>query len=332
MERDPSTSGLAALQTAVLLFGLAGLFGKVIQAPPLIIVAGRTFFAAWALGVLLLCTKNNRSLLNIKKGSLAVLAFQGGILALHWWTFFYAIQISNVAVGLLGFAAFPMFVTLLEPICFKETYRQLDLVTAAVVTLGLLAVAWPVELSAQRTWGVLWGALSGFLFAILALFNRKYVCSLSPIAIAGVQNSVAFLVLLPFAAYAGWQPTWSQAGLLALLGVICTATAHALFIYSLKSVRAQLAGVIASLEPVYGIVFAFVLLGEKPAWTTLAGGALILAATMVAMLFRAQQGAPPDSVNEIAGRRDSDEPLPRREPCRQVDGFYHRSQSDPHRR
>lgn len=323
MERDPPTSGLAALQTAVLLFGLAGLFGKVIEAPPLIIVAGRTFFAAWTLGVLLLCAKNNRPLLNLK-GSLAVLAFQGGILALHWWTFFYAIQISNVAVGLLGFAAFPMFVTLLEPLCFKESYRKLDLVTATVVMIGLLAVAWPVEWSAQRTWGVLWGALSGFLFAVLALFNRKYVRSLSPIAIACVQNSVAFLVLLPFAACGGWQPTWSQTGLLALLGVICTATAHALFIYSLKTVRAQLAGVIASLEPVYGIVFAFVLLGEKPAGTTLAGGALILAATMVAMLFRAQ----PDSVNEIVRRRDSDEPLPKRE----LDGFYHRSPSDQHRR
>jgi drug/metabolite transporter (DMT)-like permease len=75
-------------------------------------------------------------------------------------------------------------------------------------------------------------------------------------------------------------------GLLIILGVFCTALAHALFINSLKSIRAQLAGVIAALEPVYGILFAFVLLGEKPSWTMLSGGALILASTTAAMFFR----------------------------------------------
>jgi drug/metabolite transporter (DMT)-like permease len=77
-------------------------------------------------------------------------------------------------------------------------------------------------------------------------------------------------------------------GLLAFLGVVCTALSHALFIRGLNiSVRAQLASVIACLEPVYGIVFAYFLLHEIPSIHTLAGGAVILMSTLVAMGRRA---------------------------------------------
>ena len=78
-----------------------------------------------------------------------------------------------------------------------------------------------------------------------------------------------------------------QLGMLALLGVVCTALSHALFIRGLIVVRAQLASVIACLEPVYGIVFAYFLLHEIPSPHTLAGGAVILMTTLLAMVRRA---------------------------------------------
>jgi drug/metabolite transporter (DMT)-like permease len=78
-----------------------------------------------------------------------------------------------------------------------------------------------------------------------------------------------------------------QLGMLAFLGVVCTAISHALFIRGLIFVRAQLASVIACLEPVYGIVFAYFLLDEIPSIHTLAGGAIILMTTLVAMVRRA---------------------------------------------
>jgi drug/metabolite transporter (DMT)-like permease len=286
MASEQSTSGLAALHTSVLLFGLAGLFGKLIETSPVVIVAGRTFFAACALCLLLIWNKSYRQTPAFKS-SLPVLAFQGIMLALHWWSFFHAIQISSVAVGLLGFASFPMFVTLLEPVCFKEPYRWFDGVTALIVMIGLVTVAWPVDLSARQTAGVLWGILSGFLFALLALSNRQYVRRLSPIVIACVQNGVAFLALLPLAAFGNWKISWAQAGYLTILGVLCTALAHVLFINSLKSVKAQLAAVVAALEPVYGIVFALLLIGERPTFTVISGGILIVAATIAAVRFRA---------------------------------------------
>ena len=70
--------------------------------------------------------------------------------------------------------------------------------------------------------------------------------------------------------------------LLLVLGLACTALSHTLFIGALATVSAHTASVIAALEPVYGIVLALAFLGEVPGPWTLAGGALIVAAAVVA--------------------------------------------------
>ena len=105
--------------------------------------------------------------------------------------------------------------------------------------------------------------------------------------IALYQNFVATLVLLPMLALVDLRLDARQIGLLVFLGVICTALSHALFIRGLRFVRAQLASVIACLEPVYGIAFAFFLLHEVPSASTLAGGALIVATAVMATHRRA---------------------------------------------
>jgi drug/metabolite transporter (DMT)-like permease len=278
---------MVALHAAVLLFGLAGLFGKLLPLSSLMIVAGRTFFASLSLTAYVMIRRQGSNRLLAKE--IVLLTALGSILALHWWTFFHAIQISTVAVGLLGFAAFPMFVTMLEPIVFKEPLRGFDVFTALTVTAGLIAVAWPLDLQTGRTTGALWGVCSGFLFAVLSLLNRRYVRRHGSIRMAWFQNGVAFLLLLPLTltwSASVWTLTWQQWLLLLILGVFCTAFSHALFIYSLAAVRAQLAGIVAALEPVYGIVFAFLLLGEVPTAATIMGGVMIVGTTVLAMFRR----------------------------------------------
>lgn len=290
-----SAPALLGLHAAVLLFGAAGLFAKFLTAPALMIVIGRTFFATLVLTAWLLATHPRRGLPSLRE--MPLLGGLGIILALHWWTFFYAIRISTVAIGLLGYAAFPLFVTIAEPLLFKERFRWFDGMTAGAIVLGLAAVAWPFDLTAARTWGLAWGIVSGGLFALLSLLNRRYVQRHSPIAIACFQNGFACLTLLPALKWNVWTPTWNELVLLILLGLFCTALAHALFIHSLSSVRVQLAGVIAALEPIYGIGLAFVLLGETPSNSALIGGVLIIGTSCTAMLWK----APPARADAQAG-------------------------------
>ncbi len=279
------TTGLMEIHLAVLLFGLAGLFGKFLELPAWAIVLGRTGYAALVLGIVILARKGTHRRLSAK--TVGLFALLGLVLAVHWVTFFHAIQVSTVAVGLLAYSTFPVFITIVEPWWFHEPRRAVDMLTAVLVLLGLGIMVYPSPVGGQVFRGVAWGTLSGFAFAVLSLLNRKWVQDHPPVVIAFYQNAFAAMMLLPVAIRADLHVDADQLGLLALLGIFCTALAHALFIRGLTYVRAQLASIIACLEPVYGIVLAFVWLHEIPTVHTLAGGAMILATAAVAMNQRA---------------------------------------------
>ena len=76
-----------------------------------------------------------------------------------------------------------------------------------------------------------------------------------------------------------------------LVGVFCTAVAHSIFIGSLKHVKVQTAGIISGMETVYGILFAFLLLGEAPGVREIIGGAVILISAFLASRAKAEKSA-----------------------------------------
>src|SRR5262245_43175174 len=128
------TRSLLEIHAAVLLFGLAGLFARFVPLPSTIIVLGRVVFASIAL-IIVLLIQRARLALNTPQ-DYGLFALLGIILAVHWTTFFQSIQVSTVAVGLLAFSTFPMFVTFLEPWLFKEPLRPKALILAMIIFIG----------------------------------------------------------------------------------------------------------------------------------------------------------------------------------------------------
>lgn len=206
----------------------------------------------------------------------------GVILAVHWVTLFHSIQISTVAIGLLTFSSFPIFVTFLEPIFFGERLRAFDILISLAVFLGLVLVIPEFDLSNNFTLGVLWGTFSGFTFAVLSILNRKFVANYSALTVTLYQAAVACLILLSFVGDSALSVTGRELGQLILLGVVFTALAHSLFIRGMRVVKAQLASVIACLEPVYGILIALAILHEVPSLREILGGAVIICAIVYA--------------------------------------------------
>jgi len=280
----PKRHGLVEIHVAVLLFGLAGLFGKFLFLSPLVIVFGRTSFAALTLSAILFYSKTQIRTKSIQ--DFTVLVLLGIILAIHWVTFFHAIQISTVAVGLLTFSTFPVFVTFMEPYFFKENLRRFDMLTAGSVFIGLILVIPSLDFQNNITQGAFWGTISGFTFAVLSILNRKYVGTYPSMVIVCYQNWMATLILFPFLFFEDLSLQPIDFLLLAVLGIFCTALAHVLFIKSLVHIKTQLASITACLEPVYGIIFAFVLLGEMPALRTMLGGCIILGTITIASMKR----------------------------------------------
>jgi len=276
--------GLIEIHTVALLVGFAGLFGKLLEIHPEVIVAGRTVFGSLSLLAAAFLAGSN---LRIRgRRDLLILAASGAVLALHWYAFFRSIQVSTVAVGVLSFASFPVFVTLLEPLVFKERLRVFDVIVVMLVVAGLALVTLPAQSGSRTALGMGWGVFSGFLYAVLSLMSRSIVQKYPPITVALCQQAFAALFAFPAVLVAPPHLTLYTLLLLAALGVIFTGTAQALLVASLKHIRAQTAGVIVSLEPIYGMLFAFIFLGELPPGRVIIGGLLVCLAVIAASLKR----------------------------------------------
>lgn len=273
---------LVEIHLAVLLFGLAGLFGKLISLSPLVIVFGRAIFAAMFLLAVILVLKL-RLRLNSKMDYFYFIIL-GVILAVHWTTFFKGIQLSTVAIGLLTFSTFPVFVTFIEPLIFRNRIKLKDIIIALITLVGVLFVIPEFKLDSKITIGALWGVASGLTFAVLSILNRKYVEKYSSIVIAFYQNFIAALVLLPFVLLN--KPSFETKNILliALLGIVFTGISHSLFIGSMKNIRAQSASIISSLEPVYGIIATALLFGDVPGFKVIIGGVIILGTALYATI------------------------------------------------
>jgi drug/metabolite transporter (DMT)-like permease len=307
---------LLEIHGAVVLFGLAGLFGKWLALSPLIIVLGRVVFASLALGLLILAT--GRSLRVAKPSDRLLFLCLGALLAVHWTVFFLSVQVSTVAVGLLSYSSFPVFTAFIEPAVFRKRldggwgpglrpgvhFRRtrpyiettgewraegssldpFNVFFAGICLLGVFLIVPRFAWTDAVFRGVLYGLAAGLTFAVLSIVNRLLTARHDSVKIAFWQDSIAALVLLPFLFILRPSLTVKDMGLLLFLGVVCTAGSHTLFIDAMRRQTAQTASIISSLEPVYGIALAYLFLREIPAPRTLLGGAVILAAVIVISL------------------------------------------------
>jgi len=277
--------GIISILVALPFVSLTGLFGKFLTIAPLLIVQGRSIFAFGTLLIALVVMREKLFFQDYREW--IWLMVSGSILGIHWIAFFEAIQVSTVAIGLLSFASYPLFTTLLEPLFFKEVLRRQNVVAALIVICGLAIMATSSEepnaiISGSVIQGLLWGLLAGFGFSVLTLLNRGYVRNHSPLLLTCWQNGFAALVLLPWSLSESWMISGKEWSLLFILGVICTVGGHTLLINGLRHVKAQIASLlIAGLEPVGAIVFALFLLGEIPSLQTLLGGLLIVGTTFL---------------------------------------------------
>ena len=270
-------SALAALHVAVALFGFAALFGKWIALPATAIVLARTILAAATLAVLARLRD-----VKLRRGDRRLVA-NGAILAAHWVSFFAAVQAGGVAIALLGYAVFPVFVLALEHRLGNRRSGIRGWASALLATLGLVALVPDLAWTNGATRGLALALASAFTFAWLAVRNRALVAERPAIDIALWQNLFAAAWLAPVTiAIAGRAalPTATEVGLLIVLGTVCTGVSHTLFIASMRRLTAHTAGVVAALEPVYGIALAALLLHEVPSVRTIVGGIVIVGAAL----------------------------------------------------
>ena len=264
---------IISLHIAVMLFGLAGVIGKFVSVPAILVTFGRVFFSSIFLLIIILIKKDNWKL---KKRDYSYVIVAGIILAIHWFTFLQAIQIATVAIGTITFATFPIFVTFLEPLIYHEKLEIKNVPMAIIMFAGVLITVPEFSLANQMTLGIVVGMISAFSYAILCLFNRYLSLNYSGTIICLYEQGVATIILFPTIFFVTTTINSLDLGAIIFLGIVCTAIAHSIYVNSLKKIKVQTASIISSMESVYSIIFAFLLLNEMMAFKELLGGLIII--------------------------------------------------------
>ena len=282
VQSEEYRKSLISLHIAVMLFGLSAVLGQFVTAPAVIVAGGRVICSSLLLFLLSIAGRASLKLKSRKDYGIAV--FAGIVLAVHWTTFFQAIQSSSVAIGTITFSTFPLFLTFLEPLLFREKLKVTSVLSAAVLLLGVFITIPEFSLENQITIGILWGMVSSLSYAVLSLANRYLSRSYAARTVCLYEQGTAAVVLLPamFLVKISWT-TQNILGI-AAIGFICTAFAHSLYVAAQRKVKAQTAGIISGMETVYGIVYALLFLGEVPGIRELIGGAVILGVALVISL------------------------------------------------
>ena len=265
------------LHCAVLLLGGTALFSRLVDLPALDITAFRSIIAGIALLLFSAVTRNRFA---IAKRHLGLLLIAGLLMSFHWVTYFKAMQVASVSVGIIALFSFPVFTAIFEPLFHKQAPKLTDLALASIVFIGVGLTVPGANGNADALYGVYLGLASAVTFALRNIITRRYLSAYSPTVVMGYQSLIIATTLLPFSVGAVTGMSNDTMWQLLILGTLFTAVPHAQITYSFRRLTAKSVSFIQCLQVVYAISLSALILGEQPGWLTLLGGAIVLSVSI----------------------------------------------------
>lgn len=255
---------LIQLHIAVFLAGFTAILGKLIQLNEGLLVWYRLVLTVLVLGFIMIL-KNQ--LKGIIFRDLLKITGVGVIIAIHWVAFYGSVKYANVSVALVCFSATGFFTALFEPMVLKRG------IVIAELLLGILAIAGIYiifDFHPQYKVGIIFGIVSAIGSALFPIFNKKLLTRFTPRMLTLYElggGLVILTLLLPFYLYSFpaeyYFPSFSDWMWLLILAVLCTVISFDLQLNALKKVSAFTANLTYNLEPVYGIILAFIFFNES---------------------------------------------------------------------
>ena len=274
MEKNSFLRHIIELNIALLFISTSGVLGRYIDLAPPVTIWLRCILAAVIIGVY--CWKMGITLkFNVKKNGISFL-FGSVFLGIHWITYFYALQLSTVAIAMLSLFTFPVITALLEPLFFKMKLDQMQILMGIIVLIGIYFLLPNFDFNNDYTKGVLIGVVSAFFYALRNIVLKKQLVVYPPTMLMFYQLLFITFLMWPVLFMFDTSNIIVQWDAILALAIVTTAMGHTLFVVSLKNFSASTAGIFSSIQPIYGIILAYFLLDELPSANILIGGFLIL--------------------------------------------------------
>jgi drug/metabolite transporter (DMT)-like permease len=282
------------LHFIVLLWGFTAVAGLLISIPAVEMVFYRTLLAA--LGMVVYLAWRKESML-VSAADLFTLLSIGIIVSAHWLTFFASARVSNASVSLVGFATNSLWAALLEPLSNRQRIKWIEPVLGLVVISGLYII---FSFDFQYPLGLALGVASGFTAALFSVLNARLVKRITPERITLYEMWGAWLATTAFLPL--YQHVWAEDNQLRLIPAAtdwlyliflawgCSLYAYAVAIHLMKKLSVFFIQLTLNLEPVYGIVLALIVFGdkEKMGWNFYLGTLIIVSAVLLYPWLRAR--------------------------------------------
>ncbi|MCG9895235.1 MAG: DMT family transporter [Fimbriimonadaceae bacterium] len=299
MRERPAT--LLLLLLAAGLFGAVSLFGRLTELTPGAVAFGRSVAAAV---ILVALARGIRLPPDLGRGNLVRLLVAGACQAGNWALFFAAIQTAGIAVAVLALFTYPIFTALAEPLVTKSGWRRVELIGGGLVLAGMFFVMGAPTLADSTTLGVVYGVLSSLFLTVRNVLGKVLVGKMDAVNLNLWFCLACIPICLPMRLAdptpVAFQEIWQAAA----LGILFTAAPQIIFFHSLKEVTASAASLVVSMQPIFAILFGWLLFREAPTQGVWIGGSLILAAVLLVGLSpaprpepTAQESGEPDRVS-----------------------------------
>lgn len=279
MKTNTHINNVLWLTVATIFISTSGSLGRFIDMPTPVLIWWRSGLAA--IFLFLFC-KYKKISLKIHTGKdRRVFILASVFMAAHWITYFYALKLSSVAIGMLTLFTFPVITALLEPLFSKVKLDPVHILLGCLVLLGIYILAPEFNIESSQLQGVLFGLLSAICYAIRILLLKNEVKKYNGTTLMFYQVAIMSVLLVPFLIFGNSSNITTQYPYVVLLALLTTAIGHTMFVNSLKHFKASTASIIGSTQPVFGIIIAYFFLNEIPTTNTFIGGALILATVII---------------------------------------------------
>lgn len=252
------------LHFLVFIAGFTAILGEVITITAIPLVWFRMVIAAILMFLYIRIAKIN---ISIRPKSIVRLSVAGIIIALHWITFFGAIDESNISITLAMFSCGAFFASLLEPFIYKRGIIWYEILFGIIVIFGVFIIT---QSEIKYLTGIILGISSAFFSSLFAVLNGKFLKEHSATAISFYEflSGVVFISIYILIFGEGFSVdffklSFSDFGYLFILASICTAYAFIAAVHVMKVISPYTVVLSYNLEPIYGIFMAVILFPEK---------------------------------------------------------------------
>jgi len=265
------------LHILVIIYGFTPILGKLISIAALPLVWWRLVISAVFI-IIYFRYKKFKTVLPFRTIILIVLT--GFIIGIHWVSFYHSIKVSNINTAMCGFATMTLFTALLEPLFFKRSVSFLEVLLGLSTLLGLLIIAFNEDVKIN---GINYGIIAAFTAAIFVNINVKFARKHHAYSITFYEFIGAFICVTMICLMINMKPwlmlsSTSDIGWLTVLSIACTVFPFIEATRIGKHINPFTMVLVNNLEPVYGIILAFLIFNKTEVMNTqfYIGAAIIL--------------------------------------------------------